>query len=101
MRPYGGAVWWGAIAALVWGLASVAVPAERRLGPDETLTLTEDLVLSGEGVLDIQGTAEKPCTIAGNGHRIRQDQLPRGPLVNRPASRSGFPVRPTRPIAQH
>jgi len=37
----------------------------------ETLTLTEDLVLSGDDTLDIQGSADKRCTLAGNHHRIR------------------------------
>jgi len=37
----------------------------------ETLTLSEDLVLSGEDSIDIQGTAERRCTLAGQRHRIR------------------------------
>jgi hypothetical protein len=37
----------------------------------ETLTLSEDLVLSGEDVLDIQGTGERRCVLLGNRHQIR------------------------------
>src|SRR5262249_25376178 len=37
----------------------------------QTLTLKEDLVLSSGDVLEIKGTADKRCTIVGNGHRIR------------------------------
>src|SRR5262245_57560140 len=37
----------------------------------QTLTLKEDLVLSGDDVLEIKGTAEKRCKLVGNGHRIR------------------------------
>jgi len=36
-----------------------------------TLTLTEDLVLSGGDSLDVRGTREARCTIVGNGHSIR------------------------------
>ena len=37
----------------------------------QTLTLTEDLVLKGVDSLDVRGTKEARCTIAGNGHSIR------------------------------
>lgn len=36
----------------------------------QTYTLREDLVLKGDDVLEIRGTAEKPCTLVGNQHRI-------------------------------
>jgi hypothetical protein len=39
----------------------------------QTLTLTEDLVLSGASTLDVRGTADRRCVIAGNGHAIRSD----------------------------
>lgn len=39
----------------------------------ETLQLREDLVLTGDDVLEIHGTAEKPCTLLGNQRRIRSD----------------------------
>ncbi len=37
----------------------------------ETLTLTSDLVLSGADTLEVRGTPDRRCVIAGNGHRIR------------------------------
>ena len=37
----------------------------------QTHTLTEDLVLNGTDTLEIKGTAEKPCSLVGNRHRIR------------------------------
>jgi hypothetical protein len=37
----------------------------------QTHTLQEDLVLNGDDVLEIKGTADKPCTLVGNQHRIR------------------------------
>jgi hypothetical protein len=37
----------------------------------KTLTLTEDLVLSGKEVLEIRGTADQRCAIVGNGRQIR------------------------------
>jgi hypothetical protein len=37
----------------------------------QTHTLTADLMLNGGDVLDIRGTPEKPCALAGNRHRIR------------------------------
>ena len=37
----------------------------------KTHTLTADLVLNGDDVLDIRGTADKPCVLVGNRHRIR------------------------------
>lgn len=37
----------------------------------QTLTLKEDLVLTGDDVLEVKGTSEKRCTIVGNGFRIR------------------------------
>src|SRR5262245_23777196 len=37
----------------------------------KTLTLKEDLVLTGDDSLVINGTADNRCTLVGNGHRIR------------------------------
>jgi hypothetical protein len=37
----------------------------------QTLTLTEDLVLTGDDGLDVRGTADRPCTLVGNGHVVR------------------------------
>ena len=36
-----------------------------------TLVLDGDLALSGDDALEINGTAEKPCTLVGNGHQIK------------------------------
>jgi len=40
----------------------------------QTLTLTEDLVLSGADTLEIRGTPDRRCVIVGNGHRIRTQE---------------------------
>lgn len=37
----------------------------------QTYSLNEDLVLTGDDVLEVKGTPEKHCTLAGNHHRIR------------------------------
>lgn len=37
----------------------------------QTHTLQADLVLNGDDVLEIKGTADKPCVLAGNAHVIR------------------------------
>jgi hypothetical protein len=61
-------------ALVVCGLV-VLLPVTAAAGPvveaGQTLSLKEDLVLSGSDVLDIRGTPEMRCTLAGNGHRIR------------------------------
>ena len=61
------------LAALVLmaGMTLDAAAAERKLSAGETLTLTEDLVLTGADVLEVNGTAERPCTILGNGHQVK------------------------------
>ena len=54
--------------------AALCAPADagvRQVKAGETLTLAEDLVLSGDDVLDVAGTEAAPCTIVGNGHAIR------------------------------
>src|SRR5262249_32929530 len=45
--------------------------ADQTVEAGQTLDLKEDLVLSGDESLDIKGTAERRCTVLGNGHRIR------------------------------
>lgn len=45
--------------------ATIVVPA------GQTHTLAEDLVLGGDDALEIQGTADKPCILLGNRHRVR------------------------------
>lgn len=51
--------------------AAPAAPLVVEVG--QTHTLSEDLTLTGGEVLEVRGTPEKPCTLIGNGHRIRSD----------------------------
>src|SRR5579872_1751189 len=53
------------VPALVASAASIVVEA------GQTHTLNEDLVLSGPDTLEIKGTADRPCTLVGNRHRVR------------------------------
>lgn len=55
------------IALLLLALAA----GDTVLEAGKTLTLTEDLVLSGGDSLDVRGTAEQRCAIVGSGHSIR------------------------------
>lgn len=52
----------------LWSAAATHV-----VEPGETYTLKEDLVLTGNDSLEVKGTPEKPCTLAGNNQRIRSD----------------------------
>src|SRR4051794_35065254 len=57
------------------GLAAL-LPAFAAAGPTvveagQTLSLSADLVLTGDDTLDVRGTPEKRCVLAGNGHRVR------------------------------
>lgn len=61
----------GAFVLLAMHLSAPADAAVRQVKPGETLTLTEDLVLTGDDVLEVTGTPQNPCTIVGNGHTIR------------------------------
>src|SRR5947208_2968745 len=45
--------------------------ASRTLKAGEVLGVSEDIVLTGDDVLEVQGTAEKPCRLDGNGQQIR------------------------------
>jgi hypothetical protein len=58
---------------LAAGLAAPgpAAAADRAVEAGQTLELTEDLVLSGTDSLDVRGTADRRCTLLGNGHRVR------------------------------
>src|SRR5690349_7127465 len=47
--------------------------ADHVVAAGQTLALTEDLVLTGNDSLDIQGTPDRRCTLRGNGHRIRSE----------------------------
>lgn len=53
-------------------LSPAGVPgASKTLKPGETLAISEAFVLSGDDVLDIQGSAEKRCHIVANGQTIQ------------------------------
>lgn len=44
-----------------------------KINPGETWTLSEDLILKGADILEVNGTKEKPCAIIGNGHQVMTD----------------------------
>src|SRR5262245_497381 len=48
-----------------------ASASSRTLAPGQVLGIGEDLVLSGDDVLEVNGTAEKPCRIDGDCRQIR------------------------------
>jgi hypothetical protein len=52
-------------------LPSRAEAGSRTLKAGEVLGVSEDVVLAGDDVLLVQGTAEKPCRLDGNGQQIR------------------------------
>src|SRR5262245_32687750 len=56
-----------------WWLFPVgeAAAASRTLKPGQVLGISENLVLSGDDVLVVGGTAQKPCRIDGNGQQIK------------------------------
>ena len=54
-------------------LAASAAADSLTVAAGKTLTLDADRVLSGDDVLEVLGTAEAPCTIVGNGFRIRSE----------------------------
>jgi hypothetical protein len=60
-----------ALLLLVLQLPNPAQAASKTVAAGETLTLTDDLLLSGEDVLRVDGTAQKRCTIAAAGQQIR------------------------------
>jgi hypothetical protein len=51
--------------------AGAAAAASRTLQPGQVLGISESIVLSGDDVLEVKGTAEKPCRIDANGQQIR------------------------------
>jgi hypothetical protein len=53
------------------GSAPAARAAPLIVEAGKTHTLHEDVVLNGDDVLEVRGTAEKPCVLVGNRHRIR------------------------------
>lgn len=54
------------VARLLSGVATATV-----VEAGQTFRMNEDLVLSGGDTLEVKGTSERPCKIAGNHHRIR------------------------------
>jgi hypothetical protein len=52
-------------------LSGAARAASRTLRAGQVLGVSEDIVLTGDDTLDVQGTAEKPCRLDGNGQTIR------------------------------
>src|SRR5262249_27003128 len=58
--------------ALAWlGFASGVRAAPLIIEAGQTHTLNEDIILNGDDVLEVRGTAEKPSVLVGNRHRIR------------------------------
>jgi hypothetical protein len=61
-----------AIAGICWALvAPQARSASRTLKAGDVLGIGENLILSGDDVLDVRGTAEKPCRIDANCQQIK------------------------------
>ena len=60
-------------------LAALASAANTTVAAGQTLTLTENLQLTGSDTLEVNGTADKPCIIEGNGFEItnKPKDLPR------------------------
>src|SRR5262245_45358081 len=57
--------------ALPWlGSASAARAAPLIVEAGQTHTLHEDVILNGDDVLEVRGTAQKPSVLVGNRHRI-------------------------------
>jgi hypothetical protein len=86
------------VSCCAFGFASQLHAGTKAIGAGETLQLQEDLVLAGDDVLEIKGTADRPCTLIGNQHRIRSDAKWTGSLkiahctiqkLGEPAKRAG------------
>src|SRR6266446_3121717 len=61
-------------------LPAKGLAASRTLKAGEVLGGSEDIVLTGYDVLEVQATAEKPCRLDGNGQQIRTRAEWRGRL---------------------
>ncbi len=57
--------------ASLLAICSTPILADQTIEAGQTLSLKEDLVLTGADSLEIKGTAERRCTLLGNGFRIR------------------------------
>lgn len=73
-----------AVLSVAWlvGLVGVATAQESKpagagkafpkaVAAGQTVTMDDDLFLSGSDSIDINGTADKPCIVIGNGHQIK------------------------------
>jgi hypothetical protein len=60
-----------AAVALIFIAPAAVSAAPRKLGPGQVLPVSEDIVLSGDDVLEAFGTAERPCRIDANTQQIR------------------------------
>ena len=47
------------------------VAASKTVAPGQAVGMSEDIVLSGDDVLEIKGTAERPCRLDANNQQIR------------------------------
>ena len=52
-------------------LPALGQAASRTIKAGQIVGISEDIVLSGDDVLDVQGTADKPCRLDANGQQIR------------------------------
>jgi hypothetical protein len=77
MRRWLSAVRVGAC-ALALLLPAQGSATSRTLKAGQVLGVGEDIVLTGDDVLEVQGTAAKPCRIDGNGQQIRTSRDWRG-----------------------
>lgn len=59
------------IAALLTTSASVTDAASRIVKAGQVVGISEDLVLSGDDVLEVHGTADRPCRLDANAQQIR------------------------------
>jgi hypothetical protein len=52
-------------------LPGQAAAASRTLKAGQVMAISEDVVLTGDDVLDVEGTADKPCRLDANAQQIR------------------------------
>src|SRR5262245_25260185 len=64
-------------------LADGALAASRTIKAGQIVGISEDIVLSGDDVFEVQGTAERPCRLDANGQQIRTSGEWRGRVVIR------------------
>src|SRR2546429_9199064 len=64
--------------------------ASRTIKAGQIVGVSEDIVLSGDDVLDVQGTADKPCRLDANGQQIRTQGEWRGRINIQHSELRGF-----------